>query len=88
MTTMKSRWVVLQHVEWEGPGIIAGEAEKRGLEVDLRCLDHGDKIPDAEHIDGLVVMGGPLGAYEEDQYPFLAYRCRATRPSLRTHWRY
>lgn len=75
MTAMKSRWVILQHVEWEGPGIIAREAEKRGFEVDFRRLDRGDKIPDADHIDGLVAMGGPLGAYEEDRYPFLAGEC-------------
>lgn len=75
MTAMKSRWVILQHVEWEGPGIIAREAEKRGFEVDIRRLDRGDKIPDADHIDGLVAMGGPLGAYEEDRYPFLAGEC-------------
>jgi GMP synthase (glutamine-hydrolysing) len=72
---MRSRWVVLQHVEWEGPGIIAREAEKRGCEVDIRRLDRGDEIPTADHVDGLVVMGGPWGAYEEDQHPFLRKEC-------------
>lgn len=75
MATMKSRWVVLQHVEWEGPGIIAQEAEKRGFEVSFLRLDLGAKIPDPGSIDGLVVMGGPLGVYEEDRYPFLAREC-------------
>jgi GMP synthase-like glutamine amidotransferase len=75
MAEMKSRWVVLQHVEWEGPGIIAREAEKRGCEVDIRRLDREDALPDPEHLDGLVVMGGPLGAYEEDRYPFLHKEC-------------
>ncbi|HEU5350847.1 MAG TPA: type 1 glutamine amidotransferase [Terracidiphilus sp.] len=72
---MRSRWVVLQHVEWEGPGMIAREAEKRGCEVDIRRLDRGDKIPTVDHMDGLVVMGGPLGAYEEDLHPFLRKEC-------------
>lgn len=72
---MKSRWVVLQHVEWEGPGIIAREAEKHGYEVDIRRLDREDEIPTANQLDGLVVMGGPLGAYEEDRYPFLRKEC-------------
>ena len=71
MTRMKSHWVVLQHVEWEGPGIIAQEAQKRGCEVDIRRLDREDEFPDANHVDGLVVMGGPLGAYEEEWYPYL-----------------
>lgn len=73
---MKSRWIVLQHVEWEGPGIIAGEAEKRGFEVNIRRMDHEDEIPDADYVDGLVVMGGPLGAYEEEWYPFLSKECQ------------
>lgn len=72
---MKNHWVVLQHVEWEGPGIIAGEAEKRGCEIDIRRLDREDPVPDADYVDGLVVMGGPLGVYEEDSYAFLHKEC-------------
>lgn len=72
---MKSRWVILQHVEWEGPGIIAREAGKRACEVDIRRLDREEDIPDSDQVDGLVVMGGPLGAYEEDWYPFLRKEC-------------
>lgn len=73
---MKSRWVVLQHVEWEGPGIIAREALNHGYEVDIRRLDREEALPDADQVDGLVVMGGSLGAYEEDWYPFLTKECR------------
>lgn len=76
MAEMKDRWVVLQHVEWEGPGIIAREAKSRSLEVEVRRLDRGDEIPEADDVDGLVVMGGPFGAYEEDRYPFLDKECR------------
>jgi len=83
MTTMNNRWVVLQHVEWEGPGIIAGEAGKRGLEADVRRLDRGDAIPDADFVEGLVVMGGPLGGYEEDRYPFLPGECRLLAETVR-----
>ncbi len=72
---MRSRWFILQHAEWEGPGIIALEAKKRGIEVDVRRLDREDEIPDTYLVDGLVVMGGPFGAYEEGWYPFLAKEC-------------
>lgn len=72
MTGMKGRWVVLQHVEWEGPGVIVREARSRGFDVEVRRLDLEDQVPDADQVDGLVVMGGPFGVYEEDRYPFLA----------------
>ena len=75
--------MVLQHVEWEGPGIITREAGKRGLEADVRRLDRGDAIPDADFVDGLVVMGGPMGAYEEDRYPFLPSECRLLAETVR-----
>jgi GMP synthase-like glutamine amidotransferase len=77
MAVMNGRWVVLQHVEWEGPGIIAREARSRGLDVEIRRLDLEDEVPEADPVDGLVVMGGPFGAYEEEQYPFLAKECSA-----------
>jgi GMP synthase-like glutamine amidotransferase len=83
MAGMKSRWVVLQHVEWEGPGIIAREAKSRGLDVEVRRLDLGDEIPEADHVDGLVVMGGPFGAYEEDSHPFLARECSLLAAAVR-----
>lgn len=83
MAGMKGRWVVLQHVEWEGPGIIAREAKSRGLDVEVRRLDLGDEILEADHVDGLVVMGGPFGAYEEDSYPFLAKECSLLAAAVR-----
>ena len=73
--SMESSWFVLQHVAWEGPGIITKEAAKRGYQVDIRRLDRGDRLPDPDQVRGLVVMGGPLGAYEEDSYPFLRNEC-------------
>lgn len=80
---MKSHWVVLQHVEWEGPGIIALEARKRSIEFDIRRLDREDEVPDADQVDGLVVMGGPLGAYEEERYPFLIKECALLAAAVR-----
>lgn len=72
---MKRRLVVLQHVAWEGPGIISREAQRRDWEVEIRRLDRGDNLPDADHLDGLVIMGGPMGAYQEDRHPFLRNEC-------------
>ena len=83
MAKMGNRWVVLQHAEWEGPGMIAREAVRRGFEVDVRRLDRGDDLPTVDDMDGLVVMGGPLGAYEEHRYPFLAGECSLLAEAVR-----
>lgn len=47
----------------------------RGCKVDIRRLDLEEALPDPDQVDGLVVMGGPLGAYEDDWYPFLRKEC-------------
>lgn len=38
---MTGTWTILQHVEWEGPGLIASEAQGRGVHTDIRRLDLG-----------------------------------------------
>lgn len=68
-------WAVLQHVAWEGPGLIASVAGARGLPVVTHRLDLNPALPDPEELNGLIVMGGPMGAYETEQYPVLAQEC-------------
>lgn len=76
-------WGILQHVEWEGPGLIAAEAVARGVSLDLRRLDGDRRVPNAGDMDGLVVMGGPMGVYETDKYAFLAEECNLIREMVR-----
>jgi hypothetical protein len=35
-------------------------------------LDEGEEPPDWREFAGLIVMGGPMGAYEDDAYLWLA----------------
>jgi len=66
------RFVVVQHLAVEGPGLIAAVAADHGFALDVRRMDRGDGLPPAESLDGLVVLGGSMGAYEADAYPHLA----------------
>ncbi len=68
-------WAILQHVAWEGPGLIASLARARGLSVETHRLDLIPTVPNLEDISGLIVMGGPMGAYETEKYPYLAQEC-------------
>lgn len=76
---MTRAWAVLQHVAWEGPGLIATEAQARGLRIDIRRLDLGASIPRLDEVAGLVVMGGPMGVYGTDKHHFLARECTLIR---------
>jgi GMP synthase (glutamine-hydrolysing) len=63
---------VIQHVAPEGPGRIGAVLAARGIAVDVTRVDSGEPIPEGlDGLDGLVVMGGPMGVYEGDVYPHL-----------------
>jgi GMP synthase (glutamine-hydrolysing) len=66
------RWIVLQHVSWEGPGAIAIEAHARDIALTVHRLDLTPCVPAPEDADVLIVMGGPMGVYESSKYPYLA----------------
>ncbi len=69
---MADSWAVLQHVAWEGPGLIASIARSRGLCIEVYRLDLNPTMPQADGLRGLIVMGGPMGVYERSKYPHLA----------------
>ena len=56
-----TRLVVLQHLEREGPGLFAAEAQRRGWSVHTARLDRGDPLPQLQPHDLLLVLGGPMG---------------------------
>lgn len=65
------RLLVLEHVAFEGPGAIADWAAERGHAVVRVPLFRGEAVPPPASVDALVVMGGPMGADDEDRHPFL-----------------
>jgi GMP synthase-like glutamine amidotransferase len=64
-----TQWIVLQHVAWEGPGLIAAEAAAHGISLDVRRLDRGDPVPDVSAAAGVVVLGGPMSVYALSLHP-------------------
>jgi GMP synthase-like glutamine amidotransferase len=61
----------LQHVPFEGLGNIEEWIRARGYPVSVTRLYQGEALPNIADIDWLIVMGGPMGAYEEDIYPWI-----------------
>jgi GMP synthase-like glutamine amidotransferase len=61
----------LQHVDFEGPGYIEQWALDKGFHISGTRLYDNEPLPNLEGIDLLIVMGGPMGVYDDDQYPWL-----------------
>lgn len=64
------RMHVVQHVPFEGPGLIAEWAAERGVAV-TSSLALTEEYPDAADVDFLVLMGGPMDADDHLESPWL-----------------
>jgi GMP synthase (glutamine-hydrolysing) len=64
--------VAIRHVSFEDAGILGDVLAARG--IGLRYLEAGiDDLTPAKDADLLLVLGGPIGIYEFDRYPFLKH---------------
>lgn len=62
---------VFQHVPFETPGYVAEWAALRGHALAAAHLYRGDAPPPPDAYDWLVVMGGPMGVYDEPTIAWL-----------------
>ena len=66
-------WLVLRHVPAEGLGLLANVLRELGIHHRYLDLPRGEPPPkDLRGVGGLIVLGGPMAAYQQDRYPFLA----------------
>ena len=64
--------LVLQHIAVEHPGVWREFMAAGGVSWDAVELDAGEPIPALAGYDALISMGGPMDAFEEAEYPWLA----------------
>lgn len=72
----------LQHVPFEGPAAIEGVLRDFGLPLRRVHLYRGDPPPPPNRPDALIVMGGPMGVFDEAAHPWLANEKRFLRAAL------
>ncbi|HOB98763.1 MAG TPA: gamma-glutamyl-gamma-aminobutyrate hydrolase family protein [Verrucomicrobiota bacterium] len=73
----------IQHVGCETPGLIAEVLSTRGIAIQGVRVFANEPLPGSiEGLDGLVVMGGPMGVYAQDTYPFLKDEIRLLRRAV------
>ena len=62
----------IQHVPFEEIGYVQEWMTENNIEVSATKIWESATFPSLEDFDGLVIMGGPMGVYEEDLYEWLA----------------
>ncbi|MBU0947002.1 MAG: type 1 glutamine amidotransferase [Proteobacteria bacterium] len=61
----------LQHVPFEGLGSLEEWLLEQGYDLCCTRLWAGELFPDLDCFAGLVVMGGPMGVFDHEAYPWL-----------------
>jgi GMP synthase (glutamine-hydrolysing) len=64
--------LVLQHIACEPPAAYEDEMRAWGVGLHRVQVDEGEALPDWRAFDGIVAMGGPMGAYDDATHPWLA----------------
>ncbi|MBP2630495.1 MAG: Glutamine amidotransferase type 1 [Firmicutes bacterium] len=62
----------LQHVPFENPGSILIWAKENGHSITSTQLYRNEAFPKQDKFNWLVIMGGPMNIYDEENYPWLA----------------
>ncbi len=70
-----------QHIDCEGPGSLLDVLKSKGVRVEILKPFQGDPIP-AHLGGGLIVLGGPMGVYEEKKFPWMTAELNAIRQCL------
>ncbi len=61
----------LQHVPFEDPGYLLSLFHEKGGHISSTRLYNHEPLPELFNFDMLVIMGGPMGVYDESQHPWL-----------------
>ena len=76
--------LVLRHVSWEGVGAFGERLDARGVPWRYVDLFADRPLPDLRLARALLVMGGPMGVYEAEHYPFLREEIAAIGEAVRS----
>ncbi len=62
---------VLRNEDMAPPGYLGDALDRRGVDWRVVRLDAGDPLPTPKDVAGVAVLGGPMGVYDHEEYPFL-----------------
>jgi len=73
-----------QHVPFEDLGSLKSTLLDLGHDLSCTRLYAGELLPHCDQFEALIVMGGPMGVYDEALYPWLADEKRLIQEAIRT----
>jgi GMP synthase (glutamine-hydrolysing) len=76
------RVLVLQHIACEHPGVFSDVMRSRGVEQVPVEIDENEPLPDWREFDAVLAMGGPMGARDDAEHPWLAPEKRLVREAV------
>ena len=76
---MVPRVVVFQHVSYCPLGTLGEHLAADGITPIIIELNRGAEIPNLDHFDNLIVLGGPMEAWEDEKHPWLVAERAAIR---------
>src|ERR1035441_37870 len=83
MQTRSRHALVLSHVAFEDLGTLEAPLRARGFEIEsVVGAEAKFPLPQANNCDLLVVLGGPIGVYDQQDYPFLIDEIACIRERL------
>lgn len=62
----------MKHVDYEGPGCIIDWARKNRATVSFTSFYENQYLPEVDMYDWLVIMGGPMGVFDDEKFPWLS----------------
>jgi len=75
--------LVLSHIDFEDLGTLEAPLRERGFEIEsVLAAEARYPLQKAESCDLLVILGGPMGVYEQQDYPFLTHEIALIRQRL------
>jgi len=83
---MAKKILVFQHAVHEGLGTFEDELKKAGLTWETLMISNDTLFPSGvklEEYGGLIMMGGPMGVYEDAEYPWIRKEVMVIQECLR-----
>jgi len=71
-----------EHVPYEGLDRVGVWATQRGHGVSVTRFHAGDPLPELASIDALLIMGGPMGVYEAERFPWMKEEMHFIRQAI------